>query len=655
MATDPSQLMYALANSAGLQGADFTQQQQQNQANRQALALGGLKLQEAQRQQQEQQNYGIDIQGYLADPTPEKLSALAMKYPDEADALKKSYAIMGDAQKTNLLTQYGSLYNAASNGRADLVKSQLTQIRRAEQAKGIDTSEIDDALAGLASGDTTQALTAVKGIAQLHIAAANPDSFAKTANIGGNADDASTVVSAGGALVRKSDGTVLYKAGEAPKYQKVDVYNDSGQKIGEKLLQVGGDETGGTSAPSGSSGAPLSVRLNNPGAIRFDPKNQWQGQVGDSGGFVQFDTPANGARAHQKLIANQIKQGFDTPASWASHYAPASDGNNPAAYASTIAKGLGIGINDPIPLSAVPKMASLSAAVERGGTPTQGAAPGPKVLYDSTGGGDPTAGGGDSGLTGDAYLATLSPTIQAKVKAVAEGRTAPPRPGTRYGETTLDMVTRYDPTFDAANAMSRVKTRVDFTSGKSAVAVNALNTAMGHLIHLDDQAHDLGNFSVAPGVLNPIYNSIRKNVGGNTSITAFDQTKQAAASEMRKVFTGASGGSLAELEGWEKTLNSSQSYPQLHEVIKNGVELMGSRLSALQDQYATGMGRSDKIPQMIKPSLARQANQLFGIDLGDSTPAKPQGNQQSKPTRTATNPRTGQRIGLVNGRWVPIQ
>lgn len=226
-----------------------------------------------------------------------------------------------------------------------------------------------------------------------------------------------------------------------------------------------------------------------------------------------------------------------------------------------------------------------------------------------------SASDGDPTLTGDAYLASVPAAERAKIKAIAEGRVAAPRPGTRFGEAVLTKVAQYDPTFDAANSQSRLKTRVDFTSGKSAQAVNALNTAMGHLLHLDTQAKGLGNFSTLPGIINPLYNAGRR-VAGDTKLPAFQQTKQAAASEMRKVFAGSAGGNLTELKEWQESLDSSQSYEQLHTAIANGVELMGSRLTALQDQYQTGMGRSDQPMQLIKPGVANATRKRFGIDLG---------------------------------------
>lgn len=51
------------------------------------------------------------------------------------------------------------------------------------------------------------------------------------------------------------------------------------------------------------------VRNNNPLNIKFNPVNDWVGQVGESGGFVVFDKPEHGFRAAYKLILLRRSEG----------------------------------------------------------------------------------------------------------------------------------------------------------------------------------------------------------------------------------------------------------------------------------------------------------------------------------------------------------
>jgi hypothetical protein len=91
---------------------------------------------------------------------------------------------------------------------------------------------------------------------------------------------------------------------------------------------------------------------------------------------------------------------------------------------------------------------------------------------------------GDTAKTGEDYLKTIPPSLAGQVRALAEGRRAFPT-GTALRSPAVQQLiaaaTQYDPTLDAANAATRVATRKDFTSGKSAQNITALNTVIGHL------------------------------------------------------------------------------------------------------------------------------------------------------------------------------
>jgi hypothetical protein len=74
------------------------------------------------------------------------------------------------------------------------------------------------------------------------------------------------------------------------------------------------------------------IDLNNPGNIR--PSNpSWQGAVGQSKGFVVFDTMVNGVRALcRQLLVYQDRYGIKTVRQVISRWAPPSDNNPTDAY-----------------------------------------------------------------------------------------------------------------------------------------------------------------------------------------------------------------------------------------------------------------------------------------------------------------------------------
>ncbi len=118
------------------------------------------------------------------------------------------------------------------------------------------------------------------------------------------------------------------------------------------------------------------VRNNNPGNIDYNPRNQWQGQLGlelqvgrAAPRFARFDSPENGIRALAKLLLNYRgkdgmpgvgKPGIDTPLEFINRWAPSNE-NDTQAYASSVAKRLNVGVRDVIDIS---KPQTLKALVE---------------------------------------------------------------------------------------------------------------------------------------------------------------------------------------------------------------------------------------------------------------------------------------------------
>lgn len=100
---------------------------------------------------------------------------------------------------------------------------------------------------------------------------------------------------------------------------------------------------------------PRGVRNNNPGNIDFNPRNNWQGQLGLELGvprprFARFDTPENGIRALAKLLLNYRGKdgmpgvgghGIDTVRETINRWAPGHE-NDTAAYIAAVARALGV-------------------------------------------------------------------------------------------------------------------------------------------------------------------------------------------------------------------------------------------------------------------------------------------------------------------------
>ncbi|MEN5305329.1 structural protein P5 [Pseudomonas sp. TWI628] len=130
---------------------------------------------------------------------------------------------------------------------------------------------------------------------------------------------------------------------------------------------------------------PRGVRNRNPGNIDFNPRNAWQGQLGLEEGvanprFARFDEAENGIRALGKLLINYRGKdgmpgiggkGIDTVLETISRWAPSNE-NDTQAYASAVAKRLGIRPTDPINIKEPATLRGMVLGIiihENGGNP----------------------------------------------------------------------------------------------------------------------------------------------------------------------------------------------------------------------------------------------------------------------------------------------
>lgn len=369
MATDPGQLLLQIANAPGLaaqsvfNGANnalaFRGDQQRLQVNDQAMEFNRLKMAAIQKEQGQEEAFQGAVQSYLNDPTPAALSGLMARFPDKADALKKSWDVKDGAVRAADMGQFGAIYSALANNKTDLALGQLRARRDAEKKRGIDTTELEHFIDALTNGDAG-AIKAVQGYALAQIAAGDSDKFAEIyKTVGG--DRGAKVVMPGGALV-DGEGTELYRAPFAPRPVTV----GEGQTVVEYQPEGGGPASGG-----GSSGGAAGALKTNPGALKDGPFARSQpGYTGSSGGFAMFETEAQGRAAQSRLLdQNYIRKGFDTPRKIVERYAPRGPENSSASvnnYAAYIAQKLGIGVDDPIAPNAVPKLAQAMREFETG-------------------------------------------------------------------------------------------------------------------------------------------------------------------------------------------------------------------------------------------------------------------------------------------------
>lgn len=210
-------------------------------------------------------------------------------------------------------------------------------------------------------------------------------------------------------------------------------------------------------------------------------------------------------------------------------------------------------------------------------------------------------------LTGEDYLKTLPPNMATLVKKYAAGElpVSPQMTRSTAGMQLLGAISQYDPTFDATNYQKRQQTATAFAKGKQADAVKGANQALYHMGNLYQRTEDLNNTNILPGIINPVVNFIEQKGFGTTKQGAYKQTAQAVASELRRVFAGAGGGSLAELNKWEEAFDPNAGENQQKAYIQNGLDLLRGGLDALNTQYQQGMGLNKNVDDLLSPKARK--------------------------------------------------
>lgn len=302
---------------------------------------------------QEQQRYADMVQDALESGDAGRISQLIARFPQYKDALKATWDQMDSLQQRTELRQSAGIWSALNAGNTDAAIRQLETRITADRQAGQDTTDDEDRLNSLKSGDPKQVNT-VKGELGLFMASVQPDKFASVIDQLGTGTKDEKRFTVGRALT-DGEGNVLYRDPE-PGFTLSE---------GQTRFEPGG--VGGGSSGGDSRGE----RNGNPGNIKDGPWAKAQpGYVGSDGVFAKF-APGAGAAAQERLLSqNYIGKGFNTPAKVVNRYAPAGEnsGASMSNYIGYVSRKLGIGANDQISPAQVPVLAQAMREFETGNT-----------------------------------------------------------------------------------------------------------------------------------------------------------------------------------------------------------------------------------------------------------------------------------------------
>lgn len=183
-----------------------------------------------------------------------------------------------------------------------------------------------------------------------------------------------------------------------------------------------------------------------------------------------------------------------------------------------------------------------------------------------------------------------------------------------YWQDVMKRATEINPEFDGTKYQSRQRIRNDFASGKAALNIRALNTAVDHLDALKTAGMSLENGDTRG--INAFVNFVR-NQTGDARITDFKNAATAVESELAAVFKGM-GATDQEIKQWRENLSANMSPAQINGAIKTAVKLMAGRAGALGEQWRQTMGKTRE--EAILSPEAQGKLRAMGIDPAEADP-----------------------------------
>jgi hypothetical protein len=219
------------------------------------------------------------------------------------------------------------------------------------------------------------------------------------------------------------------------------------------------------------------------------------------------------------------------------------------------------------------------------------------------------------------HLEKNDPLAAAGVKGIIAGDM---NAGGRNLQKLLPLAKLVDPSMEQFDYQARSKTRVNYTSGPGAQEVKAINTAIGHADQLATISPKLGGVDVMPGVLNPLIQGTRRNLGDKEFQDAkrdWDAKAETLATEVSKALNGGQP-HVADKEHWRQILQGASSPTERTAALKSVMGILESRLSANANTYNQGMGTTREGLTFLTPENKDRYDRL--LKTGGAAPeAKP--------------------------------
>ncbi len=216
------------------------------------------------------------------------------------------------------------------------------------------------------------------------------------------------------------------------------------------------------------------------------------------------------------------------------------------------------------------------------------------------------------------------------------------------------MAKLLDPTFDATQYAARNRMRMNATSGAMGQALTSANLVIEHLGQLSTATDSLQNQSGLKTPWNTVANAA-KGTFGDPVVTNYNETRDAAATELAKVFKGSGVTDVSSLNEWRHNFDVNAAPEQQKQAIATGISLLKSRIDTIKQQYQNAMGKPLDF-QFLTPEAAGILTRL-GLnpaDFGASGAPAPTGTSTPDTSGAASAPtpnavEVGTKVPLENG------
>lgn len=323
-------------------------------------------------------------------------------------------------------------------------------------------------------------------------------------------------------------------------------------------------------------------------------------------------------------------------------------------------------VTPPIPLMppALGQQTQSPAARPMASAPPPVPQPGDVVNFHRYMGGNPADDTSWQPLAGDDYLKAIPTTRANLVRAIVTGRA--PLPNGRaskpdaFSNQLLQDVAMAEPGFDGTTWKVRQQARLDFTSGKTAAIIRALNQAPLHAVELSNAFDDLHNTRF--GSINNFLTNLQAGTGNTQQQAArgaFNENQPALAGELATTYKGGYA-TEPDIAAQTKAFDMGLPPAESHAALAKASSLMGDRLTQLNEQWHNAMGPlAEPFPVMgPKAAAALKYLQQKYVDGQKAAGAQHEAPQPAKASKggfvngQAYTDKHGNTATYLNGKWV---